>query len=110
MNTDALLIEIRDCLFRIERRLASREITDNDDAVLRRLLPAIKGAIGSDVFVVAELLKDPVFQEITDGMSCKAIGGLLGRACDAGEFQGLTVERLGREHNATLWRVVSKLP
>ena len=78
-----------------------------DRMVLDRLLPAIGGSIGSELFSSAEIIEhDAVaLRLVCAGLPVKQLGRLLRRAADV-PVSGYMVQRQGTEAGAVLWRVV----
>lgn len=72
---------------------------------LARLLPAIAGALGSEVFTVNELLEHRPVRLVLDGLDARSVGRLLHRATGV-PVDGYLVERVGAELHRALWRVV----
>jgi hypothetical protein len=79
--------------------------TREDLHLLRRLLPAIAGRLGSESFTVGELLAVPVFRALVTSLTPRQLGRLLLRAVPV---DGLAVERIGADRSrVALWRVVA---
>jgi hypothetical protein len=79
-----------------------------DRAHLGRLLPAIGGVFGSDLFVVSELVEaaQPALRLVCAGLSTKQLGRLLLRASKHPQgIDGYHVQACGVEVGATLWCV-----
>jgi hypothetical protein len=106
MNT-AEFDELRAILHRVDQRLEAIETRLNSlppqrhDEV-RRLIPALVGAVGSETFTATDPLEYPaVLSAISRPLTPESLGQLLGRA--AGHvIDGYRIERLGRGR----WRVV----
>jgi hypothetical protein len=104
----AILAQILDELRAIRDELRLKKCNPRDVELLGRLLPAIGGYLGSEPFRVWEALIDPAIEALAG--SAARLGGLLQRAAaDDLVIDGLQVERLGRIHNATQWRVTRRL-
>jgi hypothetical protein len=99
---EEILREVRE----LRTSLQPQKLTSTDIENLRRLLPAVGGLVGSEPFRVWEILIDPGIAAISpDGPS--STGTLLARASAArATVDGYMVERVGKLHNATTWRVV----
>lgn len=102
-------------LARIEARLDRLEhgivagrprLSRADLDVLRRLLPAIAAAIGSEPFLASELEEHAGPRIASAGLSARQIGRLLKRATGIA-VDGFQVERLAVEAGAVVWRVVA---
>ena len=111
-STETLLLQILDRLARIETLLEQRQaqpstLSRDDRARLGRLLPAIVGAIGSELFHSAEIVEheSPALRVVATGLSAKRVGRLLRRATGIPVDEWL-VERFGIEAGVTLWRIV----
>jgi hypothetical protein len=93
---------------RILAILQPKKCSQADLEQLGRLIPAIGGYLGDRPFSVWELLIDPALAAIAPSPS--GTGTLLSRAqSDRVEIDGLQVEKLGRIHNATKWRLTRRL-
>jgi hypothetical protein len=104
LGSTELLTAILVALRRIETRLEA--IRPQRDDELRRLIPALLGAIGSEPFAAADALDYPAVRAAGPRRtSPEALGKLLasgvGRVID-----GYRIERCGR----SLWRVVQMIP
>jgi hypothetical protein len=88
-------------------RRPSLTLTRADRALLARLLPAIGGALGSDLFTARELLKhdSAALRLVTVGLNAKQLGRLLKRG-EGHVIDGYLIQREGLELHAVLWRVV----
>jgi hypothetical protein len=98
----------RQILQLLERRERPASVlTRADVAVLRRLLPAVVGALGSLPFASRDLVSDesPGIKLVLQGCSVKTIGRLLSRAAGI-PIDNWIVERCGAELQVTLWRVL----
>jgi hypothetical protein len=97
-------------LAKIEALLQPKKCTAADIEILERLLPAIAGAFGSEAITTKELLMDPGIAGLNLG-SHGVIGSLLGRfAEDRGIICGFQIERIGRDHNKSVWKLTKALP
>jgi hypothetical protein len=100
------LRELRAEVAEIRALLRPRRCSSADIETLGRLLPAIGGKFGSDFFTTKGILSVAAIREVTR-KSIGAVGALLSRAsADALSIAGLIVERVGREHGSTVWRVL----
>lgn len=94
----------------IERRLAllerGRSLSRSDRDALARILPAVAGALGSELFTVREVFERdaPGLRVVLRGRSSRAVGRLFARAA-AQDVNGYVVERVSVERHAALWRV-----
>jgi hypothetical protein len=83
-----------------------RDLSHEDHILLAKLLPGIYGTLGSTPFLTRELLADPVFRALVPpNMDASELGSLFSRAKNR-DLGGLTIEWLGAEHGASIWRVV----
>jgi hypothetical protein len=103
---ETVIEELRGLRADIARRVRPDRLTRADRARLARILPAVGGVFGSELFAVRELLTNPApaLRVALDGENAKALGRLFYRAA------GTTCDRYairaeGRELNVTLWRV-----
>jgi hypothetical protein len=78
-----------------------------DRARLARMLPAIAGVYGSDLFVTRELFERdaPAIRLVLAGLNPKQVGRLFARA-DGQPIDGYLIESQGSETNVRLWRVM----
>lgn len=93
----------------IKARLVHSRLTRADRGALARILPAIVGALGPNGFLAGEAVQLAAVQLVIPGWKGGRLGKLLKRAVDVA-VDGLTVERLGTEGHALVWRVVGILP
>ena len=107
VTLDTLFAELRIIRQLVEARGAAVRLSRSDRAMLEGLLPAIAGAVGSEAFLVRELLHVDAqgLRGVLGGCSAKALGRLLRRA-EGQPVGGYVVERLNTENGAILWRVV----
>src|SRR5262245_3654624 len=102
-----VLCEILSELRLIRRAVEPRCATAADEKLLLRLLPAIAGCFGSAPFVVRELVTNAAIKTLLGEMTSTQVGALFSRAASNNTVaDGLTIERLKREHSARLWCVV----
>src|SRR5687768_1414243 len=87
-----------------ERRPAT--VSRGDREVLQRLLPAIAGSVGSELFVTAELFEgdSPALRVALRDLNPKQVGRLLRRAVGT-PIAGLVVERVSSEAGAVVWQL-----
>lgn len=105
----AKLDKIQAALDRIEADRASRPTLSRADmALLQKLLPAIAAVVGSELFFAGEVARSnaPGVQLARGALTAKQVGRLLRRATGC-PIAGFTVERVGEEGNAVLWRIVA---
>lgn len=90
----------------LEQGGVASKLSREDRHVLARLLPPIGATIGSDGFLVRELLEHPApaLRIALEGMTAKRLGRLFVRG-DGHPVAGFVVERLTTEHGAAVWRV-----
>ena len=98
----AILDELRAARADWDRR-GARPLSRADHEQLRRLLPAIAGALGSDEFTVAEALGQPGVRAVTH-LAAPALGQLLKRAAGV-PVAGYVVQCGTKELHRRLWRV-----
>lgn len=81
-------------------------LTEEEVADLKRILPAIAAAKGSDGFTSGQAVKleAPGVQLVLHGFSPARLGRLFARARGQ-DFAGYTIERIGIEHQAAIWRI-----
>ena len=104
------LTTIRKELAEIRGILQPRKCSEADIASLTRLLPAIGGTFGSNPCTTKEIMSDPGIRGVLP-MSNGSVGMLLSKAAsDRVVIGDLQVEQLPKEHGASLWKVVRKLP
>jgi hypothetical protein len=77
-------------------------------AILRRLLPAIAGAFGSDAWRASEAKAHPALAPIVGTWNARRMGIFCAKA-DGLIVDGRMLERVGVEGHAALWRVVGVL-
>ena len=112
MDADAIETLLRDVLDELRglctdlRTHGQRALlTRRDLATLRKLLPAIVGALGSEPFASRDLCTSPATHVVLRGLNVKQIGRLLARA-EGIPIDGHVVDRCGVEINVALWRVL----
>lgn len=111
--TEPLALAMLDELRAIRRLLEGQRLTKpsslkrTDREALSRLLPAISGVMGSELFVVRELFADDsaALRVVLNDQTAKGVGRLLQRA-EGQAIEGYAVRGEGSELNVTLWRVV----
>lgn len=104
---DAVLAELRAIRQLLERQQRPSSLTRADRTALARLLPAVGGVFGSDLFMVRELFESTAaaVRLVLEGCNPKQVGRLLRRA-EGVPIAGLMVQRDGSELHAALWRIV----
>lgn len=106
----AVLAELRGLRADLAAAREPRPSTVNrgDRVLLARMLPAIAGAYGSEVFSARDLTEDtrPAVRLVMDGLTAKQVGKLFSRA-DGIAIDGLMVQRAGVEFHVTSWRIVA---
>src|SRR5690242_662706 len=104
MSDAETLAAILNRLDRIEALLEATRPQRDDE--VRRLIPALMGAVGSDSFAAADALEYPAVRAVVSRRtSPESLGKLLGTA--AGRVvDGYRIERCGR----SLWRIVQMIP
>jgi hypothetical protein len=102
-----VLAEVRSLRAELAAMRTARVLCRADRQALARILPAIGGAMGSDLFVAREVVRhdSSAVQVALDGMNAKSLGRLFLRA-DGIAIDGYVVQREGAELNCALWRVV----
>ena len=104
----AILAELRAIRQLLEAQSApAATLSRTDCERLGQLLPAIGGAVGSELFSSAELCEHTAagLRLVCAGLTVKQLGKLLARAADRA-ISGYMVQRQGIEAGAVLWRVV----
>jgi len=88
----------------------SSSLTREDRVLLARLLPAIGGTFGSELFVARELFEhdSAALHVVLRGLNARRVGRLLRRG-EGHPIDGYLIQRDGHELHATLWRIV-KVP
>jgi hypothetical protein len=78
-----------------------------DRALLARLLPAVGGVFGSELFLTRELFESDAaaLKLVTRGLNALKVGRALRRG-EGQAIDGYSVQREGTELNTVLWRVV----
>ena len=106
VTLDDLLLELRQVRRLLEAREASL-LSRPDLDRLGTLLPVIAAEVGSEAFLVREVIaaESAGLRLALGARSGKALGRLLRRA-EGQPVGGLVVERLGQEGGAVLWRVL----
>lgn len=111
-RVEALLVEL------IHEVRLLRQAHERDDSpstlnradrdALARLLPAIAGTLGSDLFTARELIEHsaPALRLVCVGLSARQLGKLLRRA-HGQPVGGYVVSSDGLEVGAVLWRVLA---
>src|SRR5262249_47267637 len=90
-----------------KRRVYASSRTDDDDALLQKLVPAIVGRFGSATFKTSELYSDPAIRELVGDRSRSQVGMMLARIAEnQRHISGYTVSRPGQEHRAACWTVL----
>ena len=106
---DDVVAELRAIRKVLERQqcCADSSLSRADRATLARLLPAIGGAVGSELFSSAEICAHTAaaVRLVCAGLTVKQLGKLLARATDK-PIDGYLVQREGTEAGAVLWRIV----
>ena len=107
----AVLRAIQHAIERLESRERPATLSRADHEALTRLLPAVAGALGSELFLVREVLAsaDAGLRLVTAGTSGRALGRLLMRAKDI-PIGGFVVTHEGEELGSHLWRVTRTIP
>jgi hypothetical protein len=105
-QTNTTLDLIRQALERQQHSPLSRA----DRVRLARVLPAVAGAIGSELFLTHELFESDsaALRVALRGLNTRKVGRLLGRA-EGTPIGGLVVERVTSEAGAIVWRVAEFL-
>ena len=101
---ETLIDEVRQLRAAVERQGRAPSLGRIDLETLATLLPAIDATLGDHPFVAREIVHHRTLRPLTRNLSVKGVGRLLARA-DRIAVDGLAVERIGTETNATLWRV-----
>ena len=101
-----LLAEVREIRRLLEDRPRPAPLSRADQLRLARILPAIAGAFGSDLFTSRDLPAEAGVRVVLRGLSIKQVGKLFSRGAGI-PINGLVIERVGIEINVTLWRVVA---
>ena len=91
----------------LEAGRGPRRFSQADRESLAAVFPAIGGAIGSEAFTVAALAALPAagLQVALQRCSTRRLGRLFARAVGQ-NVDGFTVQRLGREGSAVIWKLV----
>jgi hypothetical protein len=91
----------------VEHRLSPSTLRREDRAALERILPAIAGALGSDLFLAIEAVTsdNPALVLVLGAMDARRLGKLLLRGADL-PIDGYIVHAKGMEAGAVLWEVL----
>jgi hypothetical protein len=103
-----LITEVRGLRADLARdRRPVTSLSRSDRTVLARLLPAIGGVVGSELFVTRDLFESDAaaLQLVLRGLNAKQVGRLLRRG-EGQAIDGYVIQRDGTELHAVLWRVV----
>jgi hypothetical protein len=107
-----VLLEVLDVLKDMRQQLSQQQrpshLTRKDRAALEAILPAVAGAIGSELFTSAELFEHeaPGVRLVVGKLNAKKLGWLLKRAVGT-SVGGFTVKQDGTECGSVLWRVLA---
>jgi hypothetical protein len=108
--SDAIEAQLREINAKLDRLLArdrpAAPLSRDDRALLRRLLPAVAGVLGSEPFHAAELCEHdaPALRLVCAGLTARRLGRLLRRGADT-PIAGYVVKRDGVEAGAVLWQI-----
>jgi hypothetical protein len=91
----------------IEHRLNTSPLRRADREALSRILPAVAGAVGSELFLASEAVasENPALVLVLGGLNARRLGRLLRRG-DGVDVDGYMVRANGTEGGAMLWSVV----
>jgi hypothetical protein len=78
--------------------------------LLRRLLPALAGSFGSNVWRATDALAHPALRPLLRGWDARRLGIFLANKATGVVVDGLVLERIGHEGHVALWKVVGVLP
>jgi hypothetical protein len=103
----AELAALRALIDAVEHRLSPSTQRREDRAALERTLPAIAGALGSDLFLAIEAVTsdNPALVLVLGAMDARRLGKLLRRGADL-PIDGYIVHAQGMEAGAVLWEVL----
>jgi hypothetical protein len=103
----AELAALRALIDAVEHRLSPSTQRREDRAALERILPAIAGALGSDLFLAIEAVTsdNPALVLVLGAMDARRLGKLLRRGADL-PIDGYIVHAQGMEAGAVLWEVL----
>jgi hypothetical protein len=101
-----LLAEVRQLRGDLARLQGRSTLSRADRRILSKLLPALAGALGSELFLSCELLEHAAVGLVCKGMSARQLGRLLRRSTGV-PVDGYLVERVDEEAGAVVWRVVA---
>jgi hypothetical protein len=106
VTLDQVLAELVRLRQLVEAREASH-LSRPDVDRLATVLPVIAAEVGSEAFLVREVIAadSAGLRLVLTGCSSRSLGRLLRRA-EGHPVGGLVVERVGTENNAALWRLV----
>ena len=112
-STETLLLQMLDRLARIETLIEQWQarpstLSRDDHERLARVLPAVAGALGSELFTARELVEHAAaaVRIVVTGLTARQLGRLLKRA-EGANGGGYTVQRQGSEVGSILWRVLA---
>lgn len=105
---EQLVAEVRGLRADLARdRRPLSHLSRDDRERLARILPAVGGALGSDLFTARELVehRSPALRVALHALNAKQLGRLLQRA-EGRPLGAFIVQRDGVEVGAVLWRLV----
>ena len=101
--------KLDEVLAKLDRLLNRRDVLSRRDREqLARILPAVAGCVGSEIFTSRDLIdhESAAVRLVVRGVTAKTLGRLLTRA-DGRPITGLVVERVGDEGHVALWRIAA---
>lgn len=102
-----VLAELADVRARLTMLEATRSTLSPDDRdTLARILPAVAGALGSELWTVRQLRtsEHAGVRVVLEGIGSRRLGKLFAR-CAGMPIGGYVVERIAVESNAVVWQV-----
>ena len=106
---DAILRALERADLARDRDRRPTALSRDDREILKRILPAVAGARGSERFTSRDLVEGdrPAIRLAVGQMTAKQIGKLFARA-DRIPIDGLMVQRDGVDFHVTAWRIVGR--
>jgi hypothetical protein len=100
----AIVEDLQRRMAAVEADAATRRTPTLD--LLRRLLPALAGAFGSDAWCARDAISHPALKPVLRGWNVRKLGIFLADKANGVVVDGLMLERIGTEGHVVLWRVI----
>jgi len=103
-NIEAVRNEYDERFEALERMVIANSLPPEDHRLLERLMPALAGLFGPELFRSWQALCSPPIQAMVG--TAGRLGSLLHVAAASGaSFDGLRVTKVGKKLNARLWKI-----